>query len=112
MEIAEDEEIKYGNNFQLRYVELKKKYAELKEENRKLKTKLRTQKKLTECVREATTEQVVSTIEKFEKDCISKDRIREKIEEIKNKKAEDMFITSTESELNTIFALEDLLKEV
>ena len=47
----------------------------------------------------------------FDNGFIHKDKIREKLEEIKNKKAEDMFITSTESKLNTIFALEDLLKE-
>lgn len=50
--------------------------------------------------------------EEINKKCyIHKDKIREKIEEIKDKKAEDIFITSTESKLNTIFALEDLLGE-
>lgn len=57
----------------------------LQEENKKLKTKNRTQKQLTERVREVTTEQVVSTIEEFEKDYISKDKIKEKIEELKHK---------------------------
>lgn len=47
----------------------------------------------------------------FDNGFIHKDKIREKIEKIKDKKAEDMFITATQSKLNTIFALEDLLKE-
>lgn len=54
----------------------------LQKENAELKTKNRTQKKLTEYAKEVTTEQVVSTIEEFEKDYISKDKIKEKIQNI------------------------------
>ncbi len=81
---------------------------ELQEENKKLKTKNRTQKKLTEFVREATTEQVVSTIEEFEKEYISKDKIKEKIEEIKTKSSQadgSYFMNDYKIE-----ALEELLK--
>ena len=77
----------------------------LQKENKKLKTKNRTQKELTELAREVTTEQVVSTIEEFEKDYISKDKIKEKIEEIKEIADEDNM-----DEFIKINVLEGLLK--
>ena len=58
-------------------------FEQLQKENEKLKTKNRTQKKLTEYAKEATTEQIVSTIEEFEKQYISKDVLRKKIKELK-----------------------------
>jgi hypothetical protein len=39
-----------------------------------------------------------------------KNKIKEKIEEVKKKEIEDMFITATQGKLNTIFVLEELLK--
>ena len=56
-------------------------------------------------------ENKVISIEYVNKNFIDKYKIRDKIIEIKNKKVEDMFITSTQAKLDTIIVLESLLEE-
>lgn len=70
---------------------------------------------ISEIKRKATWQELADRVDELQEkldNSISKDKIKEKIEEIKNKEVEDrfMFITVTQGKLATIITLEELLK--